>query len=210
MARKKSKKSLWQSQKSTFTLESYIAVFSFKTARVGARSRDVSPDIHYSVRSDLHSPNLRTATRRRMCSRTPYMNENLSSSLRLYSTLKNSGKSSVVVWKNLLTGGPKDTQIYPRVSLSIQGTTTADFPLFIPQPRLKLTDFRITPAKSGFNAVRHHWSKTVICPVGNSGPHNLHYFNQKVWKQLKVFRVGSREVPWVIRLFFGAAPLRKV
>ena len=30
----------------------------FKTARVGARSRNVSSDIHYSIFSDLHSPNL--------------------------------------------------------------------------------------------------------------------------------------------------------
>ena len=29
----------------------------------------------------------------------------------------NSGKSAVVVWKNLPYGGPKDTQIYPRVNL---------------------------------------------------------------------------------------------
>ena len=28
-----------------------------------------------------------------------------------------SGKSSVVVWKNLPTGGPLDTQTYPRVNL---------------------------------------------------------------------------------------------
>ena len=89
----------------------------FKTARVGASSRDVSPDIHYSIFSDSHSPNLRAATCRRTCSRTCSMNENLSSSLRLYSTLKNSGKSSVVVWKNLPTGGPLDTQTYPRVNL---------------------------------------------------------------------------------------------
>ena len=95
----------------------------FKTARVGASSRDVSPDIHYSFCSDSHSPNLRAATRQRTCSQTRYMNENLSSSLRLYSTLKNSGKSLVVVWKNLPTGGPLDTQTYPRVNLSILGTT---------------------------------------------------------------------------------------
>ena len=29
----------------------------------------------------------------------------------------NSGKSAVVVWKNLPKGGPKDTKIYPRVNL---------------------------------------------------------------------------------------------
>ena len=80
-------------------------------SQVGARGRDVSPDIHYSIFSDSHSPNLRAATRWCTCSRTRYMNENLSSSLRLYSTLKNSGKSSVVVWKNLPTG----TQTYPQV-----------------------------------------------------------------------------------------------
>ena len=68
----------------------------FKTARVRARSLVVSPDIHYRVCSDLHLPNLRAATPRRTCSRTNYMNKNLSSLLRLYSTLKNSGKSSVV------------------------------------------------------------------------------------------------------------------
>ena len=45
------------------------------------------------------------------------MNENLSSSLRLYLSLKNNGKSSVVVWKNLPTSGPLDTQTYPRVNL---------------------------------------------------------------------------------------------
>ena len=95
----------------------------FKTATVGARSRDVSPDIHYSIFSDSHSPNLRAAPCRRTCSQTRYMNENLSSLLRLYSTLKNSGKSSVVVWKNLPMGGPLDTQTYPRVNLSILGTT---------------------------------------------------------------------------------------
>ena len=89
----------------------------FKAARVGARSRDVSPDIHYSVCSDSHSPNLRASTCRRICSQTRYMNKNLSTSLRLHSTLKNSGKSSVVVWKNLPTGGPWDTQAYPRVNL---------------------------------------------------------------------------------------------
>ena len=61
----------------------------------------------------------------RTCSRTHkrYMNENFISSLRLYLSLKNSGKSSVVVWKNLPTGGPADTQTYPRVNLSILGTT---------------------------------------------------------------------------------------
>ena len=95
----------------------------FKAARVGARSHDVSPDIHYSVCSDLYSPNLRAATCRRMCSQTRYMKENLSSSLGLYSNLKNSGKSSVVVLKNLPTGGPLDTKTYPRVNLSILGTT---------------------------------------------------------------------------------------
>ena len=56
----------------------------------------------------------------------------------------NSGKSAVVVWKNLPTGGPLDTQTYPRVNLKPpleagQGkffqTTTADFPLFIPDCR---------------------------------------------------------------------------
>ena len=76
----------------------------FNTARVGARSLNVSPDIHYSICSDSHSPNLRAATRRRTCSRTRYMNKNMSSSLRLYSTLKNSGKSSVLSGK-----------VYPRV-----------------------------------------------------------------------------------------------
>ena len=95
----------------------------FRTARVGARSRDVSPHIHYSIFSDSHSPNFRAATRRHTCSRNRYMNKNLSSLLRLYSTLKNIGKSSVVVWKNLPTGGPLDTQTYPRVNLSILGTT---------------------------------------------------------------------------------------
>ena len=89
----------------------------FKSARVEASRRDVSPDIHYSVCSDLHSPNLRAATRRHTCSRTRYVNKNLSSSLRLCSTLKNSSKSSVVVWKNLPTGGPLDAQTYPRVIL---------------------------------------------------------------------------------------------
>ena len=29
----------------------------------------------------------------------------------------NSGKSAVAVWKNLPSGGPLDTQIYPRVNL---------------------------------------------------------------------------------------------
>ena len=45
------------------------------------------------------------------------MSENWSSSLRLDLSLKNSGKSLVVVWKNLPTGGPLDTQTYPRVIL---------------------------------------------------------------------------------------------
>ena len=49
--------------------------------------------------------------------RTHCMSENWSSSLRLDLSLKNSGKSSVVVWKNLPTGGPLDTQTYPRVHL---------------------------------------------------------------------------------------------
>ena len=89
----------------------------FKTARVGASSRDVSPDIHYCFCSDSHSPNHRTATRQRTCSQTRNMKENLSISLRLYSTLKNSGKSSVVIRKNLPTGGPLDTQTYPRVNM---------------------------------------------------------------------------------------------
>ena len=96
----------------------------FKSARVGARSRDVSPDTHYSICSHSHSPNLRATTLRRTCSQTRFMNENLSSSLRLCSTLKNSRKSLVVVWKNLPTGGPLDTQTYPRVNLRILGTTT--------------------------------------------------------------------------------------
>ena len=89
----------------------------FKTARVGARSRDVSQDVHYRIFSDSHSPDLRAATPQRTCPQTCYTNENLSSSLRLYSTLKNSGKSPVVVWKSLPTGGPLDTQTYPRVNL---------------------------------------------------------------------------------------------
>ena len=95
----------------------------FKSARAWVRGHDVSPDIPYSICSHLHSPNLCAATRRDTCSQICYMNENLSSLLRLYSTLKNSGKSSVFVWKNLPTGGPLDTQTNPRVNLSILGTT---------------------------------------------------------------------------------------
>ena len=37
----------------------------FKPVRVLARSRDVSPDVHYSICSDSHSPNLRAAMQRR-------------------------------------------------------------------------------------------------------------------------------------------------
>ena len=37
----------------------------FKTVRVWARSRDVSADVHYSICSDSHSPNLRAAMQRR-------------------------------------------------------------------------------------------------------------------------------------------------
>ena len=54
---------------------------------------------------------------RARAARTRYMSENWSSSLRLDLSLTNSGKSLVVVWKNLPTGGPLDTQTYPRVIL---------------------------------------------------------------------------------------------
>ena len=69
------------------------------------------------VHGPVHGP------ARARAARTRYMNKNWSSSLRLDLSLKNSGKSLVVVWKNLPTGGPLDTQTYPRVNLSILGTT---------------------------------------------------------------------------------------
>ena len=110
---------------------------SLHSVRVSAKSRDFSPDINYSICCDSHSPNLRAAIQHRAILRmrrttaaapvhgpvhgpararaaqTRYMNENWSSSLRLDLSLKNSGKSSVVVWKNLPTGDPLDTQTTP-------------------------------------------------------------------------------------------------
>ena len=109
----------------------------FKAVRVWARSREVFPDIHYSICSDSHSPNLRATMQRhavlrmrrtaagactcprRMhrpaagtCSQTCHMDENLSSSLRLYLSLTNSGKSSV------------DSVDHPRVNFSRQPLRT--------------------------------------------------------------------------------------
>ena len=62
-----------------------------------------------------HGPVLGPARAR--AAQTCYMNENWSSSLRLDLSLKNSGKSLVVVWKNLPAGDPLDTQNYPQVNM---------------------------------------------------------------------------------------------
>ena len=67
--------------------------------------------LRFAFTKPLHGPD------RARAARTCYMSENWSSSLRLNLSLKNSGKSLVVVWKNLPTGGPLDTQTYPRVIL---------------------------------------------------------------------------------------------
>ena len=63
------------------------------------------------VHGPVHGP------ARARAARTRYMNENWSSSLCLDLSMKNSRKSSVVVWKNLPTDGTLDTQTYPRVNL---------------------------------------------------------------------------------------------
>ena len=78
-------------------------------------------------------------------------------------------------------------------------------------------DFQITPVKCGFNTVRLHWSKTGICSVFNLGETVGHIIftvlMRKSEKQWKIFKDCLenllREVPRVIRLFLGAAPLRK-
>ena len=57
-----------------------------------------------SVHGPVHGP------ARTHAAQTRYMNKNWSSSLRRDLSLKTSGKSSVVVWKKLPTGGPLDTQ----------------------------------------------------------------------------------------------------
>ena len=76
---------------------------------------------------------------RARAARTRYMSENWSSSLGLALSLKNSGKSSVVVWKNLPTGGLLDTRDFPRASPS---GNPSEQPCFLerrqiyPKPRL--------------------------------------------------------------------------
>ena len=62
-----------------------------------------------------------------------------------------------------------------------------------------LSDFRITPVKSGFNTVRLHWSKTGICSVLTLGASlGLIIFTvliRKSEKQWKVLRDCLKNLP---------------
>ena len=83
---------------------------------------------HAELRRTAHVQNRRGGTGarapRRTVARAPRTCSQTCSQTLLHSTLINSGKSSVVVWKNLPTGGPLDTQTYPRVNLSKCVTNT--------------------------------------------------------------------------------------
>ena len=75
-------------------------------------------------------------------------------------------------------------------------------------------DFLLQKSKYGFNIVRLRCGKPGICSDNSYGTHSLRFWSLKSdykWKSLRNYlEICPREVPRVVKLALGAAPLGKV